>query len=87
MFLLGDAVSLAKKGQEPPEGHYNLEKMLRSLTKIGVKVGACGTCLPARGLNLRDLVEGVEVGTMMDLAKWVKESRVVLSFQNFRMRR
>jgi len=34
----------------------------------------------ARALGQEDLVEGVEVGTMMELAKWVKESRLVLSF-------
>jgi len=54
--------------------------MLVNLAKIGGKVRACGTCLAARGLNLKDFVEGVEVGTMMGLAEWVKESRVVLSF-------
>ncbi len=80
IFLLGDAVSIAKKGQNTPEGYYNLEKMLIDLIKIGVKVRACGTCLKARGLNSNDLVEGVEVGTIMILANWVKESRVVLSF-------
>ena len=80
LFLLGDAVSLAKKGQNPPEGYYNLEKMLTDLIKIGVKVRACGTCLRARGLNQNDLIEGVEIGTMIGLAKWIKESRVVLAF-------
>ena len=25
IFLLGDAVTTAKKGQKPPEGYYNLE--------------------------------------------------------------
>jgi len=34
-----------------------------------------------RGLIRTDLVEGVEVGTMMGLANWVKENRVVLSFK------
>jgi len=80
VFLLGDAVSLAKKGQHPPEGYYNLEKMLTNLIKIGVKVRACGTCLRARGLNQKDLIEGAEPGTMVGLAEWVKESRAVLSF-------
>ncbi len=80
VFLLGDAVSLAKERQNPPEGYYNLEKMLRELIKIGVRVRACGTCLAARGLNQKDLVEGTEIGTMMGLAKWIKESRVALSF-------
>lgn len=80
IFLIGDAVSLAKKGQKPPEGYYNLEKMLRDLIKIDTKVRACGTCLAARGLSKKELIEGVEIGTMTGLAKWVKESRNVLSF-------
>jgi uncharacterized protein involved in oxidation of intracellular sulfur len=80
VFLLEDAVALAKKGQKPPELPYNLEKMLNDLVRIGGKVRACGTCLAARGLVKNDLIEGVKVGTMIGLAKWVKESRVVLSF-------
>jgi uncharacterized protein involved in oxidation of intracellular sulfur len=80
IFLLGDAVSAAKRGQNTPEGYYNLEKMLCDLIKAGATVRACGTCLKARALGEEDLIEGVGVGTMMELAKWVKESRVVLSF-------
>jgi uncharacterized protein involved in oxidation of intracellular sulfur len=80
VFLLGDAVSIAKKGQNTPEGYYNLEKMLTDLIKNNVRVKACGTCLRARGLTQKDLIDGVEIGTMMELAKWVKESRFALSF-------
>jgi sulfur relay (sulfurtransferase) complex TusBCD TusD component (DsrE family) len=79
-ILAWDGVSAAKKGQNPPEGYYNLEKMLCDLVKAGARVRACGTYLRARALGQEDLVEGVEVGTMMELAKWVKESRLVLSF-------
>lgn len=80
VFLIGDAVTIAKKGQSTPEGYYNLEKMLNDFVATGGKVRACGTCLKARGLNQEDLVEGVEVGTMVGLAKWVKESHKVLTF-------
>ena len=80
VFLLGDGVSNAKKGQSTPEGYYNLERMLTDFIAKGGTVQACGTCLKARGLNQEDLVEGVEVGTMMGLANWVKESQTVLSF-------
>ena len=80
IFLLGDAVNAAKKGQKTPEGYYNLEQMLTDLIKKGAKVSACGTCLGARGLNHDDLIEGVKAGAMMGLAEWVKESRDVLSF-------
>ncbi len=80
VFLLGDAVSIAKKGQKPPGGYYNLESMLIELIEKGVTVKACGSCLSARGLEIKDLVEGVEKGSMMGLSEWVKESHNVLSF-------
>jgi uncharacterized protein involved in oxidation of intracellular sulfur len=73
-------VSIAKKGQSTPEGYYNLEKMLTNFISKGGTVRACGTCLKARGLKHEDLVEGVEVGTMMGLANWIKESKTALSF-------
>ena len=80
VFLLGDSVNATKKGQKPPEGYYNLEKMLRDLLGSGGKVSACGTCLNARAIAKDDLIEGVEVGTILKLAGWIKESTKVLSF-------
>ncbi|HVP27297.1 MAG TPA: DsrE family protein [Candidatus Bathyarchaeia archaeon] len=80
IFLLGDAVTSAKKGQKPPEGYYNLQEMLKDLIDFGVKVIACRTCINARGLAEGDLIEGVKVGTMMDLAHWIEGSQKVLSF-------
>lgn len=80
VFLLGDGVSIAKKGQSPPQGYYNLEKMVSELVGKGGVVRACGTCLKSRGLSKEDLVEGVEVGPMTGLVEWVKDGRAVLSF-------
>jgi uncharacterized protein involved in oxidation of intracellular sulfur len=80
IFLLGDAVSAAKKGQNPPEGYYNLEKMIHDLINSGAKVAACGTCLNARAIAKDALVDGVEVGTLLKLAGWIKESGSALSF-------
>jgi uncharacterized protein involved in oxidation of intracellular sulfur len=57
-----------------------LEKTLRDLLGQKVKVAACGTCLRARGIEKDDLIEGIEVGTMMTLAHWIKESQKILSF-------
>jgi len=80
IFLLGDAVSTAKKGQKPPQGYYNLESMLEGLIERKANVLACGTCLKARGLEQSELIEGVQVGTMIQLANWVIESQKVLQF-------
>ena len=81
IFLTGDAVTTAKKGQKPPKEYYNLEKMLHDLIKKDVKVVCCSTCIWARGLSQNELIDGVVVGsTVGDLAKWIKNSQKVLSF-------
>lgn len=81
IFLIGDAVSTAKTGQKPPEGFYNLEKMLKDLAEQGVEIVCCRTCASARGLIQDDFIEGIRLGTTVgDLAQWVKESQKTLSF-------
>ena len=80
LFLMGDSVSAAKRGQRTPEGFYNMEKMLQALIQRGVELKVCGTCINARGLDPSELVEGVEKGSMKMLAEWVKDSDRVVSF-------
>lgn len=81
IFLMGDSVTTAKKGQKPPEGYYNLEKMLKELVDQGTKVVACRTCVNARGLTQEELIPGVRVGTTTgDLAEWIRTSQKALSF-------
>jgi uncharacterized protein involved in oxidation of intracellular sulfur len=38
LFLMGDSVVSAKKGQKTPDGYYNMEKMIVVLLKKGVQV-------------------------------------------------
>ncbi len=80
LFLMGDSVSAAKKGQKTPNGYYNMEKMLKSLIMNGVEIMTCGSCIDARGLKAEELVDGVERGTMKILATWIKESDKVVCF-------
>lgn len=80
IFLLGDAVAAAKKGQKTPDFYYNIEKMLRDLHNLGVPISVCETCLNARALTNENLIEGIEVGTMITLAGWIKDSVNVLTF-------
>lgn len=35
VFLIADAVYCARKGQNTPEGYYNIERMVKSLAKRG----------------------------------------------------
>ncbi len=80
VFLMADAVGCARAGQKVPEGYYSLERMLKGLTVHGVPVGACGTCLDARGLRQENLLEGVQRSTMDELAAWTLEADRVIVF-------
>jgi len=35
VFLVADAVYCARKAQKTPDGYYNIERMVKSLTKRG----------------------------------------------------
>ena len=80
LFLMGDSVVSAKKGQKTPDGYYNMEKMLQALINKDVTVKVCGACINTRGLGIPELVEGVERGSMKILTQWIKESDKVVSF-------
>jgi uncharacterized protein involved in oxidation of intracellular sulfur len=80
VFLMGDSVTAAKPGQKTPEGYYNLERMLRGLAPKGIAVGACGTCIDARGMTDEPLVEGVRRSTMAELTTWTIWADKVITF-------
>ena len=80
IFLLGDAVTCALPNQTTPQGYYNIERMLKAVTNKGGEIKACGSCVEARGLKELNLIEGVEVGTMSEMTKWVVESDRVVTF-------
>ncbi|MEE8484897.1 MAG: DsrE family protein [Nitrospinota bacterium] len=48
VFLMGDAAPCAKKGQQVPKGFYNLEAMIKNVTRHGKKaVSAALEWMPA----------------------------------------
>lgn len=80
MFLMGDAASCAKVGQQTPNGYYNIERMLRSVARRGCEVGVCGTCMDARGLRDEDLAESTRRSTLDELTEWTRWAEKVLVF-------
>ncbi|MBI2897943.1 MAG: DsrE family protein [Deltaproteobacteria bacterium] len=80
VFLVGDAASCAKAGQKVPQGYYNLEVMLRAVTRRGGEVGVCGTCMDARGISDGELAEGTRRSTLEELAEWTLWADRVLVF-------
>lgn len=80
VFLIGDAASCAKAGQKVPQGYYNIEVMLRLVTRRGGEVGVCGTCMDARGMTDTELSEGCDRSTLDELTDWTHAADRVLVF-------
>jgi len=82
VFLMNDAVDLARDICSPPEGYdQDLSAMLKKLISRGVPVRVCGTCMSRCGLyKNHPYFEGAEDSTMPALAEWVVDSDRVLTF-------
>ena len=77
VFLLGDAVACAQRGQKVAAGYYNAGDMVRM---VGGEVGLCGTCMDARGIGEDQLVDGARRSTLKELAEWTAAADKVLVF-------
>ena len=80
VFLIGDAAACAKGGQKVPEGFYNLQLMLGGVARRGAPIGACGTCMDARGITEAELMEGVHKSTLAELTAWTQWADKVMVF-------
>ena len=54
--------------------------MLEILTAQNVPVKLCKTCTDGRGITSLPLIDGVEVGTLVELAQWTLNADKVLTF-------
>lgn len=82
IFLMNDAVDLARDVCKPPQGYdQDLSQMLRELIGQGVPVEVCGTCMARCGIyKNHPYFEGANKSTMAFLADWVADSDKVLTF-------
>lgn len=82
IFLINDAVDMARDVCRPPEGYdQDLSQMLKALIARGVTVKACGTCMARCGIyKNHPYFEGAEKSTMPSLAEWVMDSEKIISF-------
>jgi len=80
VFLLGDAVTAAKAGQQTPNGYYNLERMLKGFITRGGTLLLCGTCLDARGLSEDELLQGSRRSSLDELTEATLTADKVLVF-------
>jgi len=82
IFLMNDAVDMARDVCRPPEGYdQDLSGMLKALIQRAVPVKVCGTCMARCGIyKNHPYFDGAEPSTMQALADWVVQSDKVLTF-------
>lgn len=80
IFLIGDAVACAKNGQKVQQGFYNISDMLGMVAHHGGEIGACGSCLDARGIATDELIDGVSRSTMDQVTTWTQLADKVIVF-------
>lgn len=80
VFLIGDAATSGMKEQKVPSGYYNIEKMLEKVVQGGSNIGACGTCLDARGITDDFLTNGAHRGSLLELTQWTLWADKVITF-------
>jgi uncharacterized protein involved in oxidation of intracellular sulfur len=82
IFLMNDAVDLARDACRPPDGYdQDLVADLKDLISRGAAVRVCGTCMARCGIHRNQpYFEGAAKSTMPELAQWVIESDRVVSF-------
>lgn len=80
VFLMGDGVTAAMKGQKTPDGYYKLDRMLGTVVRNGGAILCCGTCMDARGITPEMLVDGASRSTMEELTDHTLAADKVLVF-------
>jgi len=80
VFLIGDASACAKKGQKVPNGYYNVELMLRAVTRHKGVIGVCSSCMDARGIEDAELAEGTCRSSLDELTDWTLWADKVIVF-------
>ncbi len=79
LFLIEDGVYVGLKGQGPAD-YPNDRDLLEEAIARGTVVKACIPCCKARGLTQEDLVPGITMGTVNDLASFVINSDKTIFF-------
>ena len=80
VFLMADAVTGALINQKPPQGYYNIERMVKSIISKGGKVKLCSGCIDTRGLAELKYIDGCLRSNMAELAQWSVEANKVFTF-------
>ncbi|MCP5267616.1 MAG: DsrE family protein [Zoogloeaceae bacterium] len=80
VYMMSDAVTVGLPNQPSAEAGGGLQQMIENLVEHGVIVRLCRTCAVARGLGEAKLIDGVAIGTLVDMAATTIEADKVITF-------
>lgn len=82
IFLMNDAVDLAREKMNKPENYdHDLVSMLKNMYETGVSLQVCGSCNARCGLYKNEPYFDESISsTMQVLSDWVSQSKQVLTF-------
>jgi sulfur relay (sulfurtransferase) complex TusBCD TusD component (DsrE family) len=79
LFLYDESVIAANKNMKMV-GKRQANKMIKELIEKKVRITACGACCMFRGITSDQLVDGVQLGGLTDLAEMIKWADRLLNF-------
>lgn len=80
IFMISDAVTVALPQQASANAGGGLQEMLETLIQQNAKIFLCRTCIAARGLLDLELIPGIAIGTMPELAAMTLAADQVITF-------
>ena len=80
LFMMSDAVTVGLPNQPVASAGGGLQQMLVELVDHGAQIRLCRTCAMARGVADLELIPGVTIGTLPELAEWTLAADKVVSF-------
>ncbi len=80
IFLIGDGAQCSKRGQNVPQGYYNIELMLKNVIRHNGEIGVCSSCMDARGIVDDELVEGTKRSSLEELTDWTLWADQIIVF-------
>lgn len=80
IFLMNDAVDIARVCDPPMGAEFDVTKMLQEAVKRGAQLKLCTTCVTRCGIGHGALIPEAELGKMADLVAWIAEAERVVSF-------
>lgn len=80
VFLINEGVDTGRENLTPPDGFFDLCKMLGELAGKGAEVKYCKTCIDRCGVGTGDMTPAIKMGSMRELKDWVMDSGKVVTF-------